>query len=95
MNELMDAIRAVLTPDLLKPQYRNHPENPMYGHCSVASEALYHLCGGLTSGLQPYHGKDDTGTVHWWLGRVLINAPHPLSAISAEADIDRTLPHVA
>ena len=65
--ELMDAIRAVLTPDLLKPQYRNHPENPMFGHCYVASEALYHLCGGPTSSLQPYHGKDDTGTAHWWL----------------------------
>jgi hypothetical protein len=65
--ELMDAVRAVLTPDLLKPQYRNHPENPMFGHCYVASEALYHLLGGHESSLQPYRGKDDAGIVHWWL----------------------------
>jgi hypothetical protein len=63
----MDAIRAALTPELVRPKYRGHPENPMFGHCYVASEALYHLLGGPASGLQSYRGKDDTGDVHWWL----------------------------
>ena len=67
VSELMDAIRAALTPELVRPKYRGHPENPMFGHCYVASEALYHLAGGRASGLQAYRGKDDTGDVHWWL----------------------------
>lgn len=64
---LADAIRAALTPDLVRPKYRGHPENPMFGHCYVASEALFHLLGGRATNYRPYHGKDDTGDTHWWL----------------------------
>lgn len=64
----MERIRKVLSPDLLKSQYRaQNAGNPMFGHCYVASEALYHLLGGPTSGYVPRHGRDANGIVHWWL----------------------------
>lgn len=62
---LVDQVLSVLTPDLLKPMYREENEkNPTFGHCYVASEAIYHLDGKK---LQPYYGKDDRGITHWWL----------------------------
>jgi hypothetical protein len=61
------AICSALTPDLLRPQYRGHSDNPMYGHCYVASEALFYLLGGRDQPFRPCRGKDDTGNVHWWL----------------------------
>jgi hypothetical protein len=39
----------------------------------VASEALYHLCGGAESGLVPCSVRHE-GTVHWYL-RTLTNDP--------------------
>ena len=57
---------GILTPDLLKKEYRNKG-NRFYGHCYVATEALWHLMGGKDSGLHPTHGKDDAGVTHWWL----------------------------
>jgi hypothetical protein len=67
VTALIDAVRSVLSPDLLKPQYRDHPDNPMYGHCYVASEALFHLLGGRASNWRPYRGRDESGVMHWWL----------------------------
>ena len=64
---LANAVRAALTPDLLRPAYRGHADNPLYGHCYVASEALFHLLGGRDSGYSPCFGKDDHGVTHWWL----------------------------
>ena len=57
---------GVLTPDLLKKEYRNCG-NRFYGHCYVATEALWHMMGGKESGLHPTHGKDHKGVIHWWL----------------------------
>jgi hypothetical protein len=65
--ELSAAIRTVLTPDLIRPKYRGHASNPMYGHYYVASEAMFHLLGGWGSPYQAMRGKDETGDVHWWL----------------------------
>lgn len=69
------AIRGVLTPDLLKPAYRRGGAHPTYGHCYAASEAMWHMLGGPTSGLSPCRGRDGEGIVHWWLvdgdGRIL------------------------
>lgn len=62
---LVDQIRSNLTPDLLKPQFRE-AEFPT-GHCYVASEALYHTLGGQGSGLKPMRLKMPDGVVHWWL----------------------------
>ena len=78
--DLMAAIRKVLTPDLVQPKYRGHPENPMFGHCYVASEALYHMLGGKVAGYQSYRGKDDTGDVHWWLEDTLTGHRYDVTA---------------
>jgi hypothetical protein len=80
VDEIIPKIRAVLTPDLLRPKYREHVSNPMYGHCYVASEALYHLLGARSSPFRPYHGKDDTGDVHWWLENTLTGHRYDITA---------------
>lgn len=69
LNELIDKIKKSLTPDLLKPQYRErNASNPMFGHCYVATEAFYHLTKDEHLGrFSIFHGKDDEGIVHWWL----------------------------
>ncbi len=58
----------MLTLDLLKPEWREKAkdQHSTFGHCYVASEALYHFCGAEKSGLSPRWGKDENGT-HWWL----------------------------
>jgi hypothetical protein len=38
-------VRSVLTPELLPPEWQNHP-HPIGGYCYVASKALYYLLGG-------------------------------------------------
>lgn len=65
MDDAIEAIRKNLTDDLLKPEYKeNDRRHPMFGHCFVATEALYHLTG-KKYGI--YCGKDDEGITHWWL----------------------------
>lgn len=69
IENLVKLIQQSLTPDLLKPQYREqNATNPMFGHCYVATEAFYHLTKDDYQGrFGIYHGKDDEGIVHWWL----------------------------
>lgn len=63
---LLDAIKAVLSDDLLKPQYRCLTNKHITtGHCYAASEALYHIFGSSLNWI-PVCGRDETGT-HWWL----------------------------
>ena len=65
-QELISVIQDNLTPDLLKPEYREiNKSNPMYGHCYVATETLYHLLNEDT--FKPHYGKDSNGVTHWWL----------------------------
>lgn len=68
-DKLIKTIQKCLTPDLLKREFRKQwgPDNPMYGHCYVATETLYHLLGGEDSGYKPCRAKDDGGIIHWWL----------------------------
>ena len=36
---LLEQVKSNLTPDLLKPAYRDQNKtNPMYGHCYIATE---------------------------------------------------------
>ena len=64
---LMAKIQKCLTPDLLKKEYRDdNSDNPMFGHCYVASEALYHTLNDKY-GYSASCGKDDEGIVHWWV----------------------------
>ncbi len=70
---LIRAIQQCLTPDLLKPQYRDgNTRNPRFGHCYHSAEALYHLIRGLNlptkyHAYRPCRGVDDQGIAHWWL----------------------------
>lgn len=61
----VEAVRGVLTPDLLKPEFKGGP-NPSGGHCYAASEAVYHLLGGKESGYTPVNLKHE-GVSHWFL----------------------------
>jgi hypothetical protein len=65
IDELGERIRAALTPDLLKDEYRDNPR-PYAGHCYVASEVYYHLRGGKEAGLKAV-GLEHEGAQHWWL----------------------------
>lgn len=65
--QIIQKIRSVLSPDLLKRDYPPDSTNPTKGHCYAASEALYHLLGGPPSGWFPVRGRDGDGIVHWWL----------------------------
>lgn len=58
-------ISDFLTDDLRRPPWKGH-ENPLRGHCYVASEALYHILGGKSSGLTPCSLKVGQET-HWFL----------------------------
>ncbi len=51
--------------DLRRPKYRGH-ENPLTGHCYVASEALYYLLGGKAAGWTPMFVSHE-GEPHWFL----------------------------
>jgi hypothetical protein len=53
------AVQACLTPEELDPAYRRKlryipkERRALYGHCAVASEAVYELLGGKAAGWQP------------------------------------------
>jgi hypothetical protein len=73
-NNLIVKIKSVLTPDLLKGIWKKESDNPMAGHCYIATEALYWLLGGPYSEWKPYvlshktwpDGLDE-GETHWFL----------------------------
>jgi len=63
----MGQIRSNLTPELLKPQYRiENSINPMFGHCYVASEVLYHMIKD-SGNYSACCARDERGVVHWWI----------------------------
>ena len=65
--ELILKIQKCLTPDLLKKEYRaENSTNPMFGHCYVASEALFHSLGDRNK-YSAACGRDEQGVVHWWI----------------------------
>tara|TARA_Y100000034_G_scaffold130321_2_gene188542 strand:- start:85057 stop:85452 length:396 start_codon:yes stop_codon:yes gene_type:complete len=69
-EELIEAIQSVLTPDLLKKEYRGQDDKHFtYGHCYAACDALYELIGRKESGFTPHCAKDENGITHWWLQR--------------------------
>jgi len=39
----------------------------MFGHCYIASEALFHALGGFYTSWRPVRARDPKGIVHWWL----------------------------
>tara|TARA_R100000655_G_scaffold109123_1_gene162760 strand:+ start:48 stop:431 length:384 start_codon:yes stop_codon:yes gene_type:complete len=66
LEVIISDIKKCLTPDLLKKEYREiNKKNPMYGHCYVATETLYHLL--KDKNFKPHYGKDEDNITHWWL----------------------------
>ena len=64
---LIQKIQKCLTPDLLKAPYRaENATNPMFGHCYVASEALFHSLGDRDK-YSAACGRDEQDIVHWWI----------------------------
>lgn len=79
-EELIAKIRAVLTPDLLKRPYREeNAANPMFGHCYVASEALFYLLENRED-YCACRATDERGIVHWWLVNKTTNQIHDVTA---------------
>ena len=78
-------IAGALTPDLLKPYWREQAEktgNKFCGHCYTAAEAAYHMLGGKDAGWTPHVLSNatwpeglDPGETHWYVkhasGRVV------------------------
>lgn len=80
ITELMQKIQKCLTPDLLKKEYRaENSINPMFGHCYVASETLYHILNSA-GGYSAACGRDDRGIVHWWIVDNLTGEIHDATA---------------
>jgi hypothetical protein len=74
IRQVVEAVQAACSPDLLKPEYRRAVQNgahPLTGHCYAASEAVYHLLGGKAAGLTPMvmaaPKPDGTRGTHWYL----------------------------
>ena len=73
IDALIQAIQQSLTPDLLKPRFREgNVTNPLFGHCYHSAEALYHLIRQLGLPVEyhsyrPCRGDDPGGSGHWWL----------------------------
>ena len=74
IEKLRVMVGEVLTPDLLRPDWRAKAatEHHTYGHCYVAAEALFHLIGGWESEFVPRYVKyfdesDNMVCTHWWL----------------------------
>lgn len=72
-NAIMEEIKSVLTPDLLKGTWRKPSDNPMKGHCYVATEAFYWILGGDKSNISTYvithkvFPKElEAGGTHWF-----------------------------
>jgi hypothetical protein len=67
--KIIEKISLSLSPDLLKACYKEeNSNNPMFGHCYVASEVLFHILEAEYPGrFHPSRGKDDRGIVHWWI----------------------------
>ena len=64
-NQIAAAIRSVLTPDLLKKEFRGGSHH-LSGHCYVASEAFFHLLGGPASKYKSMFIRHE-GSPHWWI----------------------------
>ena len=62
MKRLIRRIQRALSPELLKPEYRD-ANHPLAGHCYVASEALFHLSD---TRLYPHFVRHE-GSPHWFL----------------------------
>lgn len=68
-QRLCRGIAHSLTPDLLKPRYRKLAvgKHRTFGHCYAASEALWHMLGGMRSSYRPHVLRLPNKGTHWYL----------------------------
>jgi hypothetical protein len=64
-SRLTKEIKSVLTPDLLKKEFRGG-SHPLSGYCYISSEAAFHIMGGESSNYKPMFIKHE-GLPHWFL----------------------------
>lgn len=67
LQQLVKEVQANLSPELLKPKWKNQ-RHSLEGYCYVAAEVMWHLLG--TEDWKPCMAsyEDDRGkTSHWWL----------------------------
>lgn len=64
-QQMVQRVLPHLTDDLRRAPWKGS-SNCLSGHCYVASEALFHLLGGLTSGFVPQSVRHE-GQPHWYL----------------------------
>lgn len=84
MEDLLLRVRASLSPDLLKPEWRRIARRKrcaLSGHCYAASEALYHMMGGSEAGWIPQVLTHESwpeglskGQTHWFIRNRLTGA---------------------
>lgn len=99
-QHLIDLIHASLTPDLLDKKLARgwSPSNPLYGHCYVATEALWWLLRYYypDAPTEPRHGKDGHGVSHWWLvtaeGEVIDPTAEQYTSVGEAPPYDRLVP---
>lgn len=82
--DLVIAVQSVLSPDLLKPEWRRIARRsrcPLSGHCYAASEAIFHMLGGVGQGWGAQVLTSRTwpeglrkGQTHWFLKNRLTGA---------------------
>lgn len=65
VQKSFDLVRAHLSDDLRKPEYRG-ATNRYTGHCYVCAEALHHLLGGSEAGWVPQFIRWENAP-HWYL----------------------------
>lgn len=72
LNKLVEKIRSGFknAKHLLKPHWKTkNIESGIdsTGFCYIASEVLFHMLGGLSSGYKPRYYKINEQETHWWL----------------------------
>ena len=74
LSNIINSIKKLLTPDLLKGIWKNSPHDNLSGHCYLATECLYWYLGGPNSDYIPYvlsnrtwNDRLNKGETHWFL----------------------------
>ena len=87
IEDLIVIIQESLTDDLLKLKYRVKNKNRFWGHCYVATEALYHLLDDESKKIYKpaiLRVNDDT---HWFLKNIETNEIHDITKQQFDFDL--------
>ena len=87
-HKLIEKILNHLSPDLLKKEYvDDNINNPLYGHCYVATETYYHLMSDSKSNYKPCVLKKDNIN-HWYLKNIKSNQIIDITKNQFDDEID-------